>query len=104
MTNPHGRYFIELQPRAGEENAPRSRETEIRRRMALDFLTTIKEWLQDNDLGEKVSTLSVTAFGQIQITCEPSVINLIRNQDVVNIAAIRPGVYTEHFARWNEAR
>jgi hypothetical protein len=83
---------------------PRARETEMRRRMALDFLETIREWLRDYDLGEKVSTLDVTPFGQIHITCEASVINLIRNQDVVNIAAIRPGVYAENFSRWSEAR
>jgi hypothetical protein len=91
MENPHCRYFIELQPQAGTD-VPRYRENEVRRSLANDFISMMRDWLKENDLGRKVSGLSVTMFGQVQITCEPAVINLIRNQDVVNVAAIRQGV------------
>ena len=91
MENPHCRYFIELQPQANEA-VPRSRENEIRRSLANDFILMMRDWLSENDFGRKVSGLSVTMFGQVQITCDPSVINLIRNQDVVSVAAIRQGV------------
>jgi hypothetical protein len=103
MPKPHSRYFIELQPHGGE-SVPRHQETEVRRKLALDFLITIRAWLDEHDLADKVSTLSVTAFGQIQIACEASVISLIRSQDVVNIAAIRPGLYADNLTRWNEAQ
>jgi len=91
LENPHCRYFIELQPQANEA-VPRSRENEIRRSLANDFILMMRDWLSENDFGRKVSGLSVTMFGQVQITCDPSVINLIRNQDVVSVAAIRQGV------------
>ena len=56
-------------------------------------------------LDDKVSAIGVTFFGQIQITCEPSVMKLIRDQDVIDIAAIRQGaVYTESTARLNDMR
>ncbi len=91
MENPHCRYFIELQPQAVEV-VPRSRENEARRSLAHDFILMMRDWLKENDLSRKVSTLNVTMFGQVQITCEPAVINLIRNQDVINVAAIRQGI------------
>jgi len=91
LENPHCRYFIELQPQANEV-VPRSRENEVRRSLANDFILMMRDWLSENDFGRKVSGFSVTMFGQVQITCDPSVINLIRNQDVVSVAAIRQGV------------
>ena len=104
MSNPHYRYFIELQPSNG---APvhRSAEAQTRRATALEFLTTVRDWLVKQDLNEKVSALNVTLFGQIQITCESDVIQRIRHDDVVDIASIRQGtMYTENLSRWNEAR
>lgn len=104
METPHYRYFIELQPH-GQTPAARTEQTQVRREMALDFVTSMKEWLSEKDLGTKVSNLGVTLFGQVQITCDPDVINLIRSQDVVGIAAIRQGntAYTDVMNRWNEA-
>ncbi|HUY68549.1 MAG TPA: hypothetical protein VMV79_04535 [Alphaproteobacteria bacterium] len=98
MPNAHNRYFIELQPLAGE-NLPRHRADETRQRLAADVLVTIRGWLTEHDLADKVSKLDVTAFGQIQIACEASVINLIRNQETVAIAAIRPGLYGDNLNR-----
>ncbi len=86
------RYFIELQQGYGE-NVTRRRETEIRRKMAADFIDMLREWLDEMALTDKVSTMSVTTFGQVQITCEPSIIGLIRNQDVMSIANIRQGLH-----------
>ena len=104
MTTPHYRYFIELQ--SGESaNLPRAHETEQRRRTALSFLENMRNWLKEKDLDEKVSALNVTMFGQIQITCEADVITRIRNQENVDIAAIRQGnAFAENFGRLNEAR
>jgi len=104
MPNPHYRYFIELQPSDGVP-LPRAAETESRRVAALGFLKTVRDWLVQKDLNEKVSALTVTLFGQIQITCESEIIKRIRHEDVVDIASIRQGtMYTENPGRWNEAR
>jgi len=104
MQNPHYRYFIEIQPRDGAQ-VPRAFESEARRAAASSFVETMREWLREKNLADKVSMLGITMFGQIQITCEAVVIKLIRNQDVVDIAAIRQGaLYTETLNRWNEAR
>jgi hypothetical protein len=104
MTNPHFRYFIELQPKDGVA-VPRHQESERSREQAKGFIHTMREWLCDHDLLDKVSSLSVTMFGQIQIMCEPSVMQSIRNQDIIAIAAIRQSAgYTESLARWNEAQ
>jgi hypothetical protein len=101
MQSPHYRYFIELQPSNGTYES-RTAETEQRRAAARNFIENIYGWLKEKDLKEKVSALSVTMFGQIQITCDSTVIKLIRNQD--EIAAIRQGaMYTETPVRWNEA-
>lgn len=100
----HNRYFIELQPSSGAP-IPRQQEDEMRRRAALDFITQVKIWLEENDLNEKVSSLDVTMFGQVHITCEAGVINFLRDQDVMNIAAIRQGVFmTESLSRLSAAR
>ncbi len=102
------RYFIELQPTDGVA-VPRHRETELRRSLATQFLETVTEWLRENDLADKVAAMAVTALGQVQITCEADVINQIRNHDDLNVAMIRPGIFTgamlnENAVRWNEAQ
>lgn len=99
MQNPHYRYFIEVQPREGAP-MPRASETESRRAAARGFIDAIRGWMQEKNLGEKVSELSVTMFGQVQIACDASVINFIRNQEMAGIAAIRQGaIYTENPGR-----
>ncbi|MGE3624094.1 MAG: hypothetical protein AB7H77_09545 [Bdellovibrionales bacterium] len=104
MPNPHYRYFIELQPRS-DVRLPRAAETEGRRETARGFVETMRGWLKEKNLGEKVSALNITLFGQIQITCEASVIRLIRDEEAAAIAAIRQGALCRGIpARWNEAR
>jgi hypothetical protein len=105
MQSPQFRYFIELQPN-NSEPVPRLLEAEVRRAAARGFIEIMRKWLKEKNMGERVSALSVTMFGQIQITCDSAVIKLIRNQDAV--AAIRQGaMYTEapprHDLRWNVA-
>ena len=82
------RYFIELQPPFGHET-PRHLENTLRRANAENFVLILQDWIDENDLGDKVAALSVTAFGQVYITCEHEVMNLIREQDILNITAIR---------------
>ena len=90
MSNDTCRYFIELQPEAGPP-VPRYQETELRRAQALRFITAIRQWLQQLDISNKVATLAVTAFGQIQITCESDIISHLPNYDDMSIAVIRRG-------------
>jgi hypothetical protein len=100
------RYFIELQPADGMA-VPRHRETESRRALAAQFLETVGGWLREHALIDKVSTMAITALGQVQITCEADVINHIRNDEELNIATIRQSsmlVESASSNRWNEAR
>jgi hypothetical protein len=95
MNRDHHRYFIELQP-DGQAPVPRNREAETRREQALLFIAAIYDWLKNHDLDTKVSAMDVTAFGQIRITCDAEIINRIRDEDALSIAAIRPGaMYVE---------
>lgn len=103
MKNPHYRYFIELQSPEGEP-VPRLREAETRRAVAKGFIASMQKWLEEKNLGEKVSALGVTMFGQIQITCDSAIIKLLREQEDVDIVAIRHGAtQMEGFARWTQA-
>lgn len=97
------RYFIELQS-TDDGTVPRYRETEMRRALAAQFLETIEDWLNDNDMADKVAAMAITALGQVQITCEPDVINQIRSIEDLNVAAIRQGSLVMEAMRWNEAR
>ena len=104
MNNPHYRYFIEIQSR-GDGLLARAIEAEARRAAAAGFVAIMREWLRERDLGDKVSAIGITLSGQIQITCEPAVMRLIRDQDVIDIAAIRQGaIYTETLDRLNDTR
>lgn len=99
------RYFIELQL-DGAAPVPRSRETALRRASAAQFLQKIGAWLEQHDLHDKVAAMAITALGQVQITCEAEIINHIRDEDALNIAAIRQSVpfFDAAALRWNEAR
>lgn len=78
----------------------RRREDEIRREQAANFITTIYAWLKDNALDSKVSAVALTAFGQVQITCEADVISRLSDENEMSIAAIRPGaLYVEGMGR-----
>ena len=101
MSGQKNRYFIELQPETTAP-VPRYRETEMRRALANQFIKFIGTWLQEQDLDKKVSTMAVTALGQVQITCEAGIIHLIRRQDKMEIASVRQGsMLSENFSRWS---
>ena len=95
MHSDHNRYFIELQPPSAAPIS-RNREAEIRREQAAIFIAEVYSWLQSQDLGEMVSEMDVTAFGQVQITCETEIITRIQENRTLNIATVRPGaLYVE---------
>jgi hypothetical protein len=99
MQAPHYRYFIELQQSMGGDK-PRALQAESRRATAREFIETVRDWLAEKNLAANVSELSVTMFGQVQIACDSSVIQLIRNRD--SIAAIRQGsIYSDTMNRWH---
>jgi len=87
MTQDKNHYFIELQMDKAE--VPRNREAEIRRAQAAQFIDQISLWLQDQELNDKVTSMAITALGQVQITCEQDVISLLRSDEKLNIATIR---------------
>ncbi len=89
VTHESYRYFIELRP-STPETASRLHAQEERRRHALAFIHDLREWLDENSLQDKVQTLDVTVFGQVHITCEPDVIDFVREHDDSQIAVIRP--------------
>ncbi|HEU0118245.1 MAG TPA: hypothetical protein VFR09_06390 [Alphaproteobacteria bacterium] len=98
------RYFIELQPSDGLA-VPRYREAEVRRQQAADFLERVEAWLRLHELDSKVSTMAITALGQVQITCEADVINQLRNYDDMAIAAIRSSTMMSDLQnRWSNAQ
>ena len=84
------RYFIELQMNA-EGNVPRRREAQVRRAQAEQFVSQISGWLQEEELKDKVASIAITALGQVLITCEQTIITRIREDENLNIAAIRSG-------------
>lgn len=88
MTQDKNRYFIELQLDAAPE-IPRSREAEIRRAQAAHFIDQLATWLHEAELNDKVSSVAITALGQVQITCESDIITHLRSDESMNIAAIR---------------
>ncbi len=88
------RYFIELYLSNGE--VPRNREAEARRADALRFIGQIKEWIDHESLNDKVSSVAVTALGQVLITCDNDIIAHLRKDESLNIAAIRSSVPLSH--------
>lgn len=85
------RYFIELHL-DGREDIPRRHEAGIRRAQAEQFIGQISDWLhQEETLESKVSSIAITAMGQVLITCDQEVISRLRENEGLNIAAIRSG-------------
>jgi len=84
------RYFIEPQMSGGGD-VPRRDEAEARRAQAQVFVGEISRWLQDQELKDGVASIAVTALGQVLITCEQDIIARIRQNESLNIAAIRSG-------------
>jgi hypothetical protein len=87
MAQDKNRYFIELQMESNE--VPRNREAEIRRAQAAQFIDQIANWLHEQELNDKVTSMAITALGQVQITCEQDIISRLRNDEKLNIATIR---------------
>ncbi len=93
------RYFIELQQEGSP--VPRSMEAAQKRAQAAHFIASIHDWLTENELNDKVSTMAITAMGQVLITCEADVIQLIHQQEETSIATIRHGsMFVEGISRW----
>lgn len=84
----HSRYFVELQVSVPDD-APRILTDIKRRHTALEFVCALREWLHDQELTEDVSSLCLTAMGQVMIMCSHQVMDLIRAQDIWAIATIR---------------
>ena len=84
------RYFIELQMES-EDEVPRNREAEMRRAQAAIFISQIAQWLEEEELNDKVASMAVTALGQVQITCERDIITRMQKDDTLHIATIRSG-------------
>ena len=85
------RYFIELHMGA-ESDVPRNREAEVRRAQAAQFIDQIALWLHEMELKDKVTSMAITALGQVQITCEQDIISRLRGDETLSIAAIRQSV------------
>lgn len=95
---PKIRYFIELHVPSGHEDS-RALMDEMRRHKAFEFISIVGEWFKDNDVKDEVSSLSVTAMGQVMIVCTHKVIDLIRAQDIWGIAHIRAADQTSDLRR-----
>lgn len=89
MTEDKHRYFIELQVVAAID-IPRRQEAELRREAAHKFIRDISEWLRDCKKKDDVASIAVTALGQVLITCDQDTMDLIREHENTNIAAVRP--------------
>jgi hypothetical protein len=90
MTNvEHFRYFIVLQPDKATSGAV-SLQRQSRRQAALEFANLLREWVDENQQTQLVSSIDITVFGQIQIICSPLLIEQIQQQDILAIAEIRP--------------
>ncbi len=95
MCDDKRRYFIELHMDSRDE-VPRNREAELRRAKATQFIGQIKAWIEQEALKEKVSSLAITALGQVLITCEKDIIARLREDEKLDIAAIRSSVPLSH--------
>ncbi|NBX73808.1 MAG: hypothetical protein EBQ89_05855 [Alphaproteobacteria bacterium] len=80
------RFFIELPP---ADDPHRRKQSDLQKNRAEEFVGIMQGWLIEARLAHLVRQLNVTLLGQIQIVCTAEVIDIIRKQDVVPIAAIR---------------
>lgn len=94
------RYFIELHV-SNATTTSRPVLDQMRRHKALEFMQIVGEWLKEHDLAEDVTSLSVTAMGQVMIVCSNRVIDHIREQDIWAIAHIRS---SDQFSKLSKAR
>jgi hypothetical protein len=84
------RYFIELQM-GMDADVPRNREAAVRRAQAAQFIDQIALWLHAEELNDKVTSMAITALGQVQITCDQDIISRLRGDETLHIATIRQG-------------
>lgn len=84
----YNRYFIELHVPEDRE-ASRIIMNENRCHAALEFIKVLREWVTNDDLLKELSSVSVTAMGQVMIVCSNRLIDLIREQDIWAISHIR---------------
>jgi hypothetical protein len=85
------RYFIRLNP-VPDGTLPRARVMALQRQQADDFIAGLRRWLADQDLTNKVTGLSATPFGQIQLICTQDVMHKLRAVEWQDIAGIQqPG-------------
>ena len=90
MTSEKHRYFLELKA-STEEHLSRMEENERRREQALAMIVRLRDWLHQEGLESKVSTVCPTLFGQVQITCAADVLRRLREEDDMPIVAVRQG-------------
>jgi hypothetical protein len=85
------RYFIEMDL-SGSIPSSYMLETKMRQEKAVQFIAQVCAWVKEHNLTDKVGSLTITAMGQVLITCEADIIEQINSLDSFPIATIRPGV------------
>ena len=103
MMGERSRYFITLRQDSFCD-LTRREETLACRRQAEVFVSAFNAWLRTSGFDNKAVSLTVTAFGQVLMTCGADVMRSLREKDpqdlTASIAVIRPApVPTEGFAR-----
>lgn len=88
MSQGHSRFYIELY-HPTERARSRKEETDERKARADRFAESLRHWLAETGQSHLITGLTVTALGQIELLCDPYIIDQIRGQDVDGIAAIR---------------
>ncbi|MDX1923203.1 MAG: hypothetical protein SFW65_08760 [Alphaproteobacteria bacterium] len=84
----YSRYFIELHVPENRE-ASRVLMTEISRHAALEFIQVLRDWVKHEHMASELSSVSVTAMGQVMIVCSHRLIDMVREQDIWAISHIR---------------
>ncbi len=84
----YSRYFIELHVPENLE-ASRILVNEARSDAAHEFIQVLRDWVKNDNLSGELSSVSVTAMGQVMIVCSHRLIDLVRDQDIWAISLIR---------------
>ena len=84
----YSRYFIELHVPENRE-ASRILMNEIRSHAAHEFIQVLRDWVKQDNLSSELSSVSVTAMGQVMLVCSHRLIDLVREQDIWAISHIR---------------
>ncbi len=94
----YNRYFIELHVPENRE-ASRVLMTEISRHAALEFIQVLRDWIGHENMTNDLSSVSVTAMGQVMIVCSHRLIDMVREQDIWAISHIRSAEQSGDFRR-----